>query len=88
LSAQIYETKRKQQQKIKQKRKKIMTLLTPYQKERQRKRNEIYAEYKRLAENPDNMPSAIIKHLMDKYNVGAASTIYGIIKEHESNENN
>jgi len=65
-----------------------MTLLTPYQKERQRKRNEIYAEYKRLAENPDNMPSAIIKHLMDKYNVGAASTIYGIIKEHESNENN
>ena len=65
-----------------------MTLLTPYQKERQRKRNEIYAEYKRLAENPDNMPSAIIKHLMDKYNVGAASTIYGIIKEHESNESN
>lgn len=65
-----------------------MTLLTPYQKERQRKRNEIYAEYKRLTENPDNMPSAIIKHLMDKYNVGAASTIYGIIKEHEGNENN
>jgi len=65
-----------------------MTLLTPYQKERQRKRNEIYAEYKRLAENPNNMPSAIIKHLMDKYNVGAASTIYGIIKEHESNESN
>ena len=65
-----------------------MTLLTPYQKERQRKRNEIYAEYKRLAENPDNMPSAIIKHLMDKYNVGAASTIYGIIKEHEGNESN
>ena len=61
-----------------------MTLLTPYQKERQRKRNEIYAEYKRLAENPDNMPSAIIKHLMDKYNVGAASTIYGIIKEKEA----
>lgn len=65
-----------------------MTLLTPYQKERQRKRNEIYAEYKRLAENPNNMPSAIIKHLMDKYNVGAASTIYGIIKEHEGNESN
>ena len=65
-----------------------MTLLTPYQKERQRKRNEIYAEYKRLAENPNNMPSAIIKHLMEKYNVGAASTIYGIIKEHEGNESN
>jgi hypothetical protein len=83
LSAQIYETKRKQQQKIKQKRKKIMTLLTPYQKERQRKRNEIYAEYKRLAENPSNMPSAIIQYLMGKYNIGAASTIYGIIKEKE-----
>ena len=66
-----------------------MTLLTPYQKERQRKRNEIYAEYKRLAENPSNMPSAIIQYLMGKYNIGAASTIYGIIKEKEaSNENN
>lgn len=65
-----------------------MTLLTQYQKERQRKRSEIYAEYKRLTENPDNMPSAIIKYLMEKYNVGAASTIYGIIKEHEGNENN
>ena len=61
-----------------------MTLLTPYQKERQRKRSEIYAEYKRLTENPDNMPSAIIKYLMEKYNVGAASTIYGIIKEKEA----
>ena len=65
-----------------------MTLLTPYQIERQKKRNEIYAEYRKLSANPDNMPSAIIKHLMDKYNVGAASTIYGIIKEHESNESN
>jgi hypothetical protein len=63
-----------------------MTLLTPYQKERQRKRNEIYAEYKRLAENPSNMPSAIIKYLMDKYNIGAASTIYGIIKEKEGKD--
>lgn len=66
-----------------------MTLLTPYQKERQRKRNEIYAEYRKLSANPDNMPSAIIKYLMDKYNIGAASTIYGIIKEKEAdNENN
>ena len=66
-----------------------MTLLTPYQRERQRKRNEVYAEYCKLAANPDNMPSAIIKHLMDKYNIGAASTIYGIIKEKEAaNENN
>ena len=65
-----------------------MTLLTPYQIERQKKRKEIYAEYCKLSANPDNMPSAIIKHLMDKYNVGAASTIYGIIKEHEGNENN
>ena len=65
-----------------------MTLLTPYQIERQKKRKEIYAEYRKLSANPDNMPSAIIKHLMDKYNVGAASTIYGIIKEHEGNESN
>lgn len=84
MLSQIYDTKRKQQQKIKQKQKKIMTLLTPYQKERQRKRNEIYAEYKRLAENPSNMPSAIIQYLMGKYNIGAASTIYGIIKEKEA----
>ena len=63
--------------------------VTPYQKERQRKRNEVYAEYCKLSANPDNMPSAIIKHLMDKYNIGAASTVYGIIKEKEAaNENN
>lgn len=65
-----------------------MTLLTPYQIERQRKRSEIYAEYRKLAANPDNMPSAIIQYLMSKYNIGAASTIYGIIKERESNGNN
>jgi len=66
-----------------------MTLLTQYQQERQRKRNEIYAEYRKLSANPDNMPSAIIQFLMGKYNIGAASTIYGIIKEKEaSNENN
>ena len=65
-----------------------MTLLTPYQIERQRKRSEIYAEYRKLAANPDNMPSAIIQYLMSKYNIGAASTIYGIIKERESNDNN
>ena len=61
-----------------------MTLLTPYQKERQRKRNEIYAEYKRLAANPENSRSAIIEYLKNKYNIGAASTIYGIIKEKEA----
>jgi hypothetical protein len=38
--------------------------------------------------NPDNSRSAIIQHLMDKYNIGAASTIYGIIKEHEGDGNN
>lgn len=65
-----------------------MTLLTPYQQERQRKRNEIYAEYRKLAANPANMPSAIIQYLMNKFNVGAASTIYGIIKEKEGNGNN
>lgn len=51
-------------------------------------RDDIYAEYKRLSANPDNMASAIIQHLMGKYNIGAASTIYGIIKEHEGNEDN
>ena len=65
-----------------------MTLQTQFQIRRQKKRDEIYAEYKRLAANPDNSRSAIIQYLMGKYNVGAASTIYGIIKEHESNENN
>lgn len=65
-----------------------MTLLTQYQQERQRKRNEIYAEYRKLSANPDNMPSAIIQYLMNKYNIGAASTIYGIIKEKEANNEN
>jgi hypothetical protein len=66
----------------------IMTLRTQFQKERQKKREEVYAEYRKLLANPDNMPSAIIQHLMRKYNIGAASTIYGIIKEHEGNERN
>ena len=65
-----------------------MTLRTEFQKKRQKMRDDIYAEYKRLSANPDNMASAIIQHLMGKYNIGAASTIYGIIKEHEGNEDN
>lgn len=65
-----------------------MTLLTEYQKKRAKRRADIYAEYRRLVANPDNSRSAIIDYLRNKYNVGAASTIYGIIKEHESNENN
>lgn len=65
-----------------------MTLLTEYQKKRAKRRADIYAEYRRLVANPDNSRSAIIDYLRNKYNVGAASTIYGIIKEHESDENN
>ena len=65
-----------------------MTLLTQYQKERRKKRNDIYAEYRKLAANPDNSRSAIIQYLMGKYNIGAASTIYGIIKEKEANHEN
>ena len=66
-----------------------MTLETRFQQERRKKRNEIYAEYRKLAANPGNSRSAIIQFLMRKYNIGAASTIYGIIKEKEGqNENN
>jgi len=65
-----------------------MTLMTEYQKKRAKRRADIYAEYRRLVANPDNSRSAIIDYLRNKYNVGAASTIYGIIKEHESDENN
>lgn len=62
--------------------------MTEYQKKRAKRRADIYAEYRRLVANPDNSRSAIIDYLRNKYNVGAASTIYGIIKEHESDENN
>ena len=62
--------------------------MTEYQKKRAKRRADIYAEYRRLVANPANSRSAIIDYLRNKYNVGAASTIYGIIKEHESNENN
>lgn len=65
-----------------------MTLLTEYQKKRAKRRADVYAEYRRLVANPANSRSAIVQHLMNKYNIGAASTIYGIIKEHEGNENN
>ena len=60
-----------------------MTLQTEYQKKRAKKRADIYAEYRRLVANPDNSRSAIVQYLMNKYNIGAASTIYGIIKERE-----
>ena len=66
----------------------IMTLQTPFQIKRQEKRQRIYAKYCELAANPNNSRSAIIQYLMKEFNVGAASTIYGIIKEHEGNENN
>jgi hypothetical protein len=65
-----------------------MTLMTEFQKKRQKRRNDIYADYCRLAANPDNSRSAIIEHLKSKYNVGAASTIYGIIKEKEAKDEN
>jgi hypothetical protein len=66
----------------------IMTLETRFQQERRKKRNEIYAEYRQLAANPANSKSAIVQYLMNKYNIGAASTIYGIIKEKEGNNEN
>jgi len=66
-----------------------MTLQTQFQIERQKKRNRIYAKYCELAANPANSRSAIIQYLMKEFNIGAASTIYGIIKEKEAdNENN
>ena len=66
-----------------------MTLQTEYQKRRAKRRADIYADYRRLVANPANSRSAIIDYLKNKYNIGAASTIYGIIKEKEaSNENN
>ena len=65
-----------------------MTLQTDFQKRRAKRREDIYADYRRLVANPDNSKSAIIDYLKSKYNIGAASTIYGIIKEHEGNEDN
>jgi len=58
-----------------------MTLQTQFQIRRQKKRDEIYAAYCELAANPANSRSAIIEYLKNKFNIGAASTIYGIIKE-------
>lgn len=65
-----------------------MTLQTDFQKRRAKRRADIYADYRRLVANPDNSRSAIIQYLMDKYNIGAASTIYGIIKEMEAQDEN
>jgi len=62
----------------------MTTLMTPFQIRRQKKRDEVYAEYVRLAANPASSRSAIIEYLKNKFNIGAASTIYGIIKEKEA----
>jgi hypothetical protein len=65
-----------------------MTLQTQFQIRRQKKRDEIYAEYCKLAANPANSRSAIIEYLKNKFNIGASSTIYGIIKEKENKNGN
>jgi len=66
-----------------------MPLLTQHQQERAKRRAEVVAEYKRLAADPANSRSAIIQHLMKKYNIAAPSTVYSYIKgkeaDHESN---
>jgi len=61
-----------------------MTLRTQFQKDRQKRRDDVYAEYCKLVANPDNSRSAIIQHLMRKFNICASSTVYGIIKEKEA----
>lgn len=65
-----------------------MTLQTEFQKKRQKRRNDIYADYCRLVADPANSKTAIIDYLKSKYNIGAASTIYDIIKEKEGNNEN
>ena len=61
-----------------------MTLQTDFQKRRAKRREQIYADYRRLAANPNNSRSAIIDYLKSKYSISASSTIYGIIKEKEA----
>lgn len=66
-----------------------MPLLTQHQREREERRAKVVADYKQLAADPANSRSAIIQHLMKKYNIAAPSTVYSYIKEkeadHESN---
>jgi len=65
------------------------TLMTPLQRERAKRRNDVYIEYCTLAANPENSRTEIIKHLMKKFNIAAPSTVYAIIKEKEAhNESN
>ena len=64
-----------------------MLLLTQHQQERAKRRAEVVAEYKRLAADPANSRSAIIQHLMKKYNIAAPSTVYDYIKKEKEAHN-
>ncbi len=62
-----------------------MALKTNYSIAREKKRREVYDEYRRLVARPENMKSAIVQVLMKKFNI-SYSTVYAIIKEKEAQD--
>lgn len=63
----------------------IMALRTEHSIARAKKRDKVYSDYRALAAKPENMKSAIIQHLMAKYDI-SYSTVYSIIKEKEAHQ--
>lgn len=62
----------------------IPVFKTPYQEEREAKDLAIYNDYNELMKVPGQSATRVTAHIMEKYGVHSASTIYEIRKRVES----
>ena len=69
----------------------MAVLKTELQRERELQDYAIYSDYERMASTPGAAKTAIVKALMEKYNLHAPSTVYVIrkrVEERLKNRNN
>lgn len=65
-----------------------MELKTPYQIEREKRDNALYADYIKMASVEGAAKTAIVQALMEKYNIHSPATIYIICNRVEAQRNN
>jgi ribosomal protein S16 len=64
-----------------------MVKKTDYRRKRDQRDLKIYADYQKMKAADGAMPTAIVKNLMSKYSIHAASTIYRIVQKVEKTQN-
>lgn len=60
-----------------------LNVITKSKQKRERTQREIYKEWLKMKQDPNNMAMGIIEILMKKYKVKSCSTIYNIIRKVE-----